>query len=149
MWLGCIDPRISRNLPKFPEIFQPFWNLPFSLETFHFIQESSRLSGNSPDWLEIFKAVRKSSRLSRNLLDFSEIFQTIQDIFQTVMKSFTLFGNSQDYPEHFPLYWNELKCSRLSGNHPDYLEIFQIVWKNIRTVLNISGQSERFYPEIF
>ena len=67
MWLRFMKPRISENLSKSTDIFQVYWNLPFCLETFHFIQEPFRLSSNSPDRPEIFQAVRKSSRWSRNI----------------------------------------------------------------------------------
>ena len=119
MWLRCIKPRLSGNLPKSPESFHAFPSFSFRLETFHFIQEPLRLSENSPFCPKILQALRKSSRLSRNLLDSSEIFQTVQDIFQTVRKSFKLARNSQHC---FDILQTIGKSLILSGNLQDFLE---------------------------
>ena len=53
MCLRSIEPKLSGNVLKFLEIFQPVSNLPCCLETLRSIWESSRLSGNSPDYSEI------------------------------------------------------------------------------------------------
>ena len=148
MWLRCIKPRLSGNLPQSLGIFRAFWNYSFRLSTFNFIQEPLRLSGNSPDCPEIFQAVGKHSRLSRNLIDSSKIFQTVKDIFQTVGKSVKLSRNSQHCLDILQTLGKSLI---LSGNSQDCLKIFQTVSKSSRLYENSQDCPEHFpeCPEIF
>ena len=67
MCLRSIEPRLSRYLSKYPNIFQPFWHFPS-------VWKPSILYGNLPDCLEILQTVQNSCRLSGNLPDFPEIF---------------------------------------------------------------------------
>ena len=49
---------VSKNFTEFLDIFQHVLNLPYSLETFHFIQKSAGMSVNSLDSPEILHAVQ-------------------------------------------------------------------------------------------
>ena len=148
IYLRSIEPGLSGNPFKFLEIFKPDWNLPYCLETFHPLQEYSRLSGNSPDSPKILQVVWKSSRLSRNFLNSSEIFQTAQNILKTVHKSFTLSRNCSDRLE---IIQTVRKSSRLSGYLQDCLEIFQTVQNIFQTVRKSFRLSENLpdRPELF
>ena len=127
-------PRLSDIFSNFPEIFQPVWNLPYCLETFRSIKESSRRSENSAfsrltrnvaGCPKIFQAVWKSYRLLRNfqasflsrllgnLPNCLKIFLNVQNISHTVRKSFRLSIEFQDCPGIFQTVW---KSSRLSRN---------------------------------
>ena len=73
MWLRCIEPRLSRNLPKSPEIFTNLWKSSNLFKIFHSVRKLSILSRKFPDCLEILQTFQKSYRLSRNLPGCPEI----------------------------------------------------------------------------
>ena len=118
MCFQITEPRLSGNLLN-------VWNLPFVLDTFHSIQESSRLSWNSPSCWETLQAVYKFP-------ECPEIFKIVWNIFQTVQKYFTLPRNLPDCREIFKTVQ---KSSRLSENFPAHFPvckagIVQTAWKS-------------------